>query len=324
MPRQKRVEYEGAIYHVMAKGNRGSVIVEDDVDRECFVQTLAELVERAGWELFAWVLMDDHYHLIVRTPEANLVEGMTWFQSTFTKRSNGRHKMSGHLFAGRYQTHIVEAGQSLRQVIDFVHLNPVRNGCVALDTLDSYCWGSVFDYRVPPSGRRTQMSVAGALQAMRVSDTKKGRERYWEELKDLSGNEVDEMQVRSGWIVGSDQFVAEVSSLLEIGVEDIKNGYGGAQLRGASELIARKMIAEHLDELELSEKKFLKLPALDERKASIAYQIRKKTNMPLPWIAKELSISSVRALSKALQEQAPEADEKISDYEEEQLAVNLL
>jgi len=324
MPRQKRVEFEGAIYHIMAKGNRGAVIVEDDIDRECFVNTLSELVDRTGWEVFAWVLMNDHYHLVVRTPEPNLVEGMTWFQSTFTKRSNGRHKMTGHLFTGRYQTHVVEAGEPLRQLINYVHLNPVRNGTVKLPELNSYSWGSFPDYCVPPSARRELMSVASAMKCMRVSDTKKGRELYWKKLRDLSGKEVAEMNVKNGWIVGSDQFVMEVSALLEIGVRDIKNGYGGAQLRGASELTARNIIAEQLEELGMTMKALKKLPKSDERKAMIAHLIRENTSMPLSWIAEELALGSINTASKALKTKAAEIEEESNNYVEEQLAVHLL
>ena len=92
MPRQKRVEYEGAVYHVMARGNRGGRIVVDERDREIFVETLEEVVGQTGWEVFAFALMSNHYHVVFRTPEANLVKGMTLFQNTCTKRINGRHK----------------------------------------------------------------------------------------------------------------------------------------------------------------------------------------------------------------------------------------
>jgi len=72
MPREQRIEFENAVYHVMARGNRRDDIVVDDVDRERFTETLAEVVERSGWLLYAWVLMNNHYHLLFRTPEPNL------------------------------------------------------------------------------------------------------------------------------------------------------------------------------------------------------------------------------------------------------------
>ena len=102
MPRQARVEYEGAIYHVMARGDHREKIVHDDEDRRRFEATLGEVIERMGWVLYAYVLMGNHYHLVFKTPEANLVKGMTWFQGTVTKRYNARHRQRGHLFSGRY------------------------------------------------------------------------------------------------------------------------------------------------------------------------------------------------------------------------------
>ena len=133
MPRAPRIQYEGAICHVMARGNRREPIVFDDQDRKCFVQTLGEVCQRTGWEVFAWVLLDNHYHLAIRTPGPNLVTGMSWFQNTFTRRINTRNQLWGHLFGGRYKAILVEDdvhGDSqiwqdyLLTLIDYIHLNP--------------------------------------------------------------------------------------------------------------------------------------------------------------------------------------------------------
>ena len=113
MPRQRRIEYAGAIYHAMARGDRREDIVLDDSDRERFEETLAEVVGSSGWILYAWVLMSNHYHLLFKTPEANLVEGMKWFQNTWTRRFNSRHRLWGHLFGGRYRAIPVEEGDYL-------------------------------------------------------------------------------------------------------------------------------------------------------------------------------------------------------------------
>ena len=86
MPRQPRIEYAGAIYHMMARGDRCEPIVFDDIDRHRFVGTLGECCAKTGWQVLAWVLMDNHYHWAMRTPEANLVDGMKWFQNTYTRR----------------------------------------------------------------------------------------------------------------------------------------------------------------------------------------------------------------------------------------------
>ena len=97
MARSLRIEYAGAVYHAMARGNQGGLIFQDDPDRRCFLETLGEACEKTGWRIHAYVLMGNHYHLLVETAEANLVAGMKWLQGTYTQRYNSRHKVFGHL-----------------------------------------------------------------------------------------------------------------------------------------------------------------------------------------------------------------------------------
>src|SRR5438552_490435 len=84
MPRQIRVQYPGAIYHVMSRGDRRENIYLDDVDRQDFLKTLAETCQKTAWQVHAYCLMRNHFHLVVETPEGNLVEGMSWLLSTYT------------------------------------------------------------------------------------------------------------------------------------------------------------------------------------------------------------------------------------------------
>ena len=93
MPRGLRIEFPGACYHVMARGNRREPIFHDDDDRRFFLSTLSEACAMTGWRVHAWTLMSNHYHLFIETPEANLVAGMTWLQNTVTRRYN----VTGHL-----------------------------------------------------------------------------------------------------------------------------------------------------------------------------------------------------------------------------------
>ncbi len=120
MPRKVRIEYPGATYHVMCRGNRREAIYADDDDRRMHLATLAETVSKTGWRIHAYVLMGNHYHLVIETPEPNLVRGMTWFQTTYTARYNARHRSTGHLFAGRYKAILVdpEDGRYLEVLLD--------------------------------------------------------------------------------------------------------------------------------------------------------------------------------------------------------------
>jgi REP element-mobilizing transposase RayT len=122
MPRQPRVEFPGAIYHLMSRGDRREDIFLTDVDRHDFLKTLAEACEKTGWQVHAYCLMRNHFHLVAETPEPNLVEGMRWLLSTYTIRFNHRHKLFGHVFSRRYKALLV--GRIVRLSSDRLRLRP--------------------------------------------------------------------------------------------------------------------------------------------------------------------------------------------------------
>jgi REP element-mobilizing transposase RayT len=128
MARKLRVEYPGAIYHVMSRGDHREAVFRDDEDRERFLTTFGEACTKTGWQVQALCLMGNHFHLVVETPQPNLVAGMKWFLGTYTARFNRRHKLFGHVFSGRYKALLVDAGTPgyLKTVCDYVHLNPAR------------------------------------------------------------------------------------------------------------------------------------------------------------------------------------------------------
>ena len=103
MPRAPRIEFAGAIYHAMNRGNHLESIFWDVKDREIFLQTLEETCLSSGWSVHSFVLMDNHYHLLIETHRATLVKGTQYLNSTYTQRFNSRHKTRGHLFQGRYK-----------------------------------------------------------------------------------------------------------------------------------------------------------------------------------------------------------------------------
>jgi putative transposase len=169
MPRQPRVEYEGAIYHVMNRGDRGENIVERETDRQEFVRALEEACEKTGWEVHAYCLMKNHFHLVMETPKANLVVGMKWFLGAYTIRYNARHRLRGHLFAGRYKSIVVDSEDPyyLRVVCDYVHLNPVRAKLLPLEQkLEEYEWSSYGEYLKPEGKRKKFLRVDRLLGNM--------------------------------------------------------------------------------------------------------------------------------------------------------------
>lgn len=144
MARQWRIEYEGALYHVMSRGNDGRVIMSDDEDREVFLSVLGEMSERFEIEVHSWVLMSNHYHLLLKTRRANLSKGMQWFGATYTRRYNVKHKRSGHLFQGRFKSLLVENDNYLLRLSCYIHRNPLRAKIVK--RLADYKWSSYRTY----------------------------------------------------------------------------------------------------------------------------------------------------------------------------------
>ena len=128
MARPLRIEYPGAFYHLTARGNARQAISLDDSDRTTFLAVYAEVAARFGWRTHAWCLMDNHYHLVVETPEANLSRGMRQLNGVYTQRFNRAHGRTGHVFEGRYKAILVERDAYLLELARYVVLNPVRAG----------------------------------------------------------------------------------------------------------------------------------------------------------------------------------------------------
>lgn len=126
MARPIRLEFGGALYHVTARGDRREAIYEDDEDREQFLAVFGDVVARFNWCCHAYCLMDNHYHLVIATPDANLSKGMRQLNGVFTQWSNRRHHRTGHLFQGRFKAVLVDADSYLLELTRYVVLNPVR------------------------------------------------------------------------------------------------------------------------------------------------------------------------------------------------------
>jgi REP-associated tyrosine transposase len=126
VPRARRINYEGAIYHVTSRGNERRKIVVDDGDRVQFLRVLADVVKDEKVVCHAWVLMDNHYHLLLETHAGNLSAAMKHLNGIYTQRFNRKHRRFGHLFQGRYKAIVVEKDTYLKELSLYVVLNPVR------------------------------------------------------------------------------------------------------------------------------------------------------------------------------------------------------
>jgi REP element-mobilizing transposase RayT len=216
MARKLRVEYAGASYHVMNRGDRRELIFMDDADRQRFVDTLGEACAKTGWQVHAYVLMPNHFHVVVETPQPNLVAGMKWLLGTYTSRFNRRHKLFGHLFSGRYKSLIVDGSGNgyLKSVGDYVHLNPARAKLMAADApLKSFAWSSWPAYLLAPSKRPAWLRVDRLLGARGIpEDNPAGRQRLEQALEERRGlAEGEEFKpIRRGWCLGEEKFREEL------------------------------------------------------------------------------------------------------------------
>ena len=145
MARPLRIQYAGALYHVISRGNERKPIVRDRGDRQKRLDWLRRTVETYGWRLYAFALMTNHEHLFLQTPEPNLAAGMQYLNGSYTGYFNKRHRRSGHLFQGRYRGHLIEDEGHYLEVSRYIHLNPVR--ARAVDRPEKWPWSSYPGYR---------------------------------------------------------------------------------------------------------------------------------------------------------------------------------
>jgi REP element-mobilizing transposase RayT len=136
MTRPLRIQVAGGWYHLTSRGNRGEAVYRTEADRRRFLGLVAGWPERFGLEVHAFVLMDNHYHLVVRTIEPNLSEAMRWLHVSYSSRFNWAHRQCGHVFQGRYQAILLEDERRVVEVARYVHLNPVRVGRLGLGKVE--------------------------------------------------------------------------------------------------------------------------------------------------------------------------------------------
>lgn len=142
MARPLRLEFPGAVYHLTARGNARQDIYLDDSDRQRFLGLLGREVQQQVWKCYAYCLMNNHYHLLIETPEANLVQGMRRLNGVYTQAFNHRHHRVGHLFQGRYKSIVVDKDNYLLELCRYIVLNPVRAG-LAIQPED-WTWSSYY------------------------------------------------------------------------------------------------------------------------------------------------------------------------------------
>jgi REP element-mobilizing transposase RayT len=287
----------------MNRGDRREPIFKDDEDHRRFLETLGEACAKTGWQVNAYCLMKNHFHLVVETPQANLVAGMKWFLGTYTSRFNRRHKLFGHLFSGRYKSLIVDGSGDgyLRTVCEYVHLNPVRAKLLKPEApLESYPWSSYPEYLKRPGQRVPWLRVDRVLGELGIRrDDAKGRREFGGAMEERRGkDEPGEWQtVRRGWFFGAKQLKEE---LLEQMHGMMGAHHGGVAKQETDGQRAESLVREELRRRGWTEAELGKRRKTDAGKVKVAARLRAETVMTLDWIAERLQMGCRHTLANCL------------------------
>ncbi len=313
MARALRIEYAGAVYHAMARGNQGRAIFRDDQDRGCFLETLGEACEKTGWRIHAYVLMGNHYHLLIETPEPNLVAGMKWLQGTYTQRYNSRHQVFGHLFQGRYKAMIVDGQEEsyFPVVSTYIHLNPARVKLIRVgqERLKRYRWSSYPWYLNRAGKRPVWLRTERVMGSLRLGPRdQKGYEAYLEgrvlELASPAGRkELDGewKALRRGWYVGGESFLSKLEGYLDRVMEGRRRESHSGEAKAAHDEAAGERDLKHgLGVLGLSDAGMKALPKGAGEKMVLAWWLRRRTTVSLRWLSERLAMGHVSRVSQAI------------------------
>ena len=217
MARPLRIEYDGALYHVTSRGNARKPIYKDDDDRLAFLDILSKTARRFNWLCHAYCLMNNHYHLVIETPDGNLSKGMRQINGIYTQYFNNRHNRPGHIFQGRYKAILIQKESHLLEVSRYVVLNPVRARAVGKP--EEWRWSSYRGTvgREKPHPCLTTDWILGQFASQR----RKAQEKYKEFVEaGLSRDRLME-KVKAQSILGDDDFVEKLIGYVR-GYQDIR------------------------------------------------------------------------------------------------------
>jgi len=299
----------------MDRGNRQELVYRTVDDRLLFLKTLGEVCERTGWRVHSYVLMGNHYHLLLETPEANLCAGMHWLQGVYTIRHNARHKLRGHLFQGRYKAVLVDGRDDtyFRTVSDYIHLNPVRAGILGEEELLSgYRWSSFPQLVGDPHKRPTWLAAEWVMGIMGEKDNARGRRLYRAGLEKRAAEERRDgaidgamlKMLRRGWCFGSEGFRQKALGLVT-----------GAARKPAREILAahneqeaERLIVAGLKAVGLRGENLVETAKGDPRKIAVAATVRRRTPVSNEWLARRLHMGAAGRVSHYCTEAASRPD----------------
>lgn len=243
MARPLRLEFEGALYHVTARGNERGKVFFTKRDYLKFKEYLAEGEIKHGFKLHAYVLMTNHYHLIIETPEGNLGRIMHHLNGSYTTYINIKRKRSGHLFQGRYKAILVEKDSYLLELSRYLHLNPVRAKMVARP--EEYTHSSYGSYI---SLAKEEIITTDMILGMLTSSSTQAKERYKTYVESVLEEKLQSpmVNVYGGMMLGGESFIRDVlSRLASDKVEDTEVSHRKALRTSTGEEEVISLLCDH-------------------------------------------------------------------------------
>lgn len=211
MARPLRIEFPGAVYHVTSRGNARQPIFTDDEDKAGFLDILSMVVERFHWLCHAYCLMENHYHLLIETPNGNLSKGMRELNGVYTQRFNQRFRRVGHLFQGRYKAILVEKDRHLLSLCRYVVLNPIRVGLI--NRPDQWRWSS-YGATMGIKSRPSFLTIDWILSQF-GGRTRAAREAYKRFVMGETDRESPWKTLKGQIFLGTEEFIQDLRGLLQ-------------------------------------------------------------------------------------------------------------
>lgn len=296
-----RIEYSGAVYHVLNRGNYRQELFSVPGSAGSFEGTLFDCCSRFGWRLYAYVVMPNHYHCCIKTKDANLAAGMQWLQSTFANRFNRFVHDHGHVFQGRYKALLVEEGASLLRVVNYIHLNPVRAGLETVATLKRYSHSSFPRFF---TAKRPACLDAGdwLAEAGDLKLTPAGMRCYHKSLKFAIESDPQKRsdlyrELCRGWYIGTREGRKALLKDIEVGTwakdrHDLLSDFGQAR--------AEILLQEGLSRLGKEERDLASNRKLASWKVVLAGWIKLQCGVSNRWLSESLRMGNIYGISKAI------------------------
>lgn len=297
MARPPRIESPDAILHVYSRGNYRTDIFADPGAAGSFLTSMHEATLRSGWHVYTFAVMPNHFHMMLRTPRANLARGMHLMLSGFAIRFNGLRDERGHVFQGRYHAKRMPSTISAGRLFDYINLNPVRKGLMSVDDLHLNELGAIRGLCKPALRGETRPGEA-LERFIGFPDNAGGWDSYNARLKRVCLEDPEATIFESAWASG------EVIDRRE----QAKNPLGAGNPSGVDQAAMEALENRHTDETfarlladaGMAEADIAREYGVRAWKMSIAAQMFRLTTASLPWVVRKLNAGSVSHFSLCL------------------------